>query len=96
MADHSHLLFLVPATVPLATAINLFKANSSRFAREQGIGFAWQSGYAAFSVSRSQLDAVTDYVRSQKEHHVKMTFEQELVAFLNKSGVEYDTRYVFG
>jgi len=95
-ANHSHLLFLLPATLPLASAINTFKANSSRFMREQGFAFQWQNGYGAFSVSLSQLDKVTAYIRSQREHHKKMTFEQEFLALLKKARAPYDPKYVFG
>jgi putative transposase len=45
MPDHSHLLFLLPATISLASAINTFKANSSRFMHERGLAFQWQNGY---------------------------------------------------
>jgi putative transposase len=96
MADHSHLLFLLPATISLASAINAFKVNSSRFMHEQGFAFQWQNGYGAFSVSVSQLDMVTAYIRGQSEHHKKITFEQEFLALLKKSGVAYDSKYVFG
>jgi putative transposase len=96
MPDHSHLLFLLPATIPLASAINSFKANSSRFMHEQGLAFQWQNGYGAFSVSVSQLEKVTSYIRGQREHHKKMTFEQEFVALLKKAGVSYDPKFVFG
>ena len=96
MPNHSHLLFLLPSTIPLATAINLFKTNSSRFLHECGLVFQWQSGYGAFSVSSSQLDQVTTYIRNQREHHKKMTFEEEFLAFLKKAGVSYDPAHVFG
>jgi putative transposase len=96
MPNHSHLLFLLPATIPLATAINLFKTNSSRFLHERGLAFQWQSGYGAFSVSTSQLDQVTTYIRNQCEHHKKMTFEEEFLALLKKAGVSYNPAHVFG
>ena len=44
MANHTHLLFLLPATISLASAINIFKTNSSRFLHERGLGFQWQNG----------------------------------------------------
>ena len=96
MPNHSHLLFLLPATIPLASAINIFKANSSPFMRGQGLTFQWQNGYGAFSVSVSQLDKVTAYIRTQREHHRKLTFEEEFLALLKKSRVAYDPKYVFG
>ena len=96
MPNHSHILFLLPATMTLASAINTFKTNSSRFMHDQGLPFQWQIGYGAFSVSVSQLDKVTAYVRSQREHHKKMTFEQEFVSLLKKARIPYDPKYVFG
>ena len=45
---------------------------------------------------RWQLDKVTAYVRSQPEHHKKMTFEEEFLALLKKADVPYDPKYVFG
>ena len=51
---------------------------------ERGLTFQWQDGYGAFSVSPSQLDKVTAYIRNQREHHKKVTFEQEFLALLKK------------
>ena len=96
MPNHSHLLFLLPASMSLASAINLFKANSSRFLHERGLTFQWQTGYGAFSVSFPHLDSVTNYIRNQSEHHNKMTFEEEFIALLKEAGVSYDPKYVLG
>ena len=62
---------------------------------ELGKRFAWQKGYAAFSVSASNIAAVERYVRSQEQHHRKMTFEDEFVGFLRKHGIAFDPKYVF-
>ena len=80
----------------LAEAVNRFKANSSRFVRKQGIEFNWQTGYGAFAVSASQIETVKAYIRNQREHHKKRSFEQEFVALLKKAGIPYDPKYVFG
>jgi putative transposase len=95
MPDHSHLLFRLPATMSLAAAMNLFKANSSRFLREE-LPFQWQSGYGAFSVSHSQRETVIRYIHNQHEHHRRMTFEEEFVMLLKKSGASFDPMFVFG
>ena len=63
---------------------------------ERGLAFQWQDGYGAFSVSLSQLDKVTAYIRNQREHYKKVTFEQEFLALLKKAGVPYDPKYVLG
>ena len=57
--------------------------------------FYWQGGYGAFSVSHSQLDTVKAYIENQKEHHKKITFQEEYKALLKKYNVEYDERYVW-
>jgi REP element-mobilizing transposase RayT len=95
-ANHSHLLIVLPATIPLAKAIQILKANSSRWLGEHGFDFAWQEGYGAFSVSASNVEAVRHYIEHQPEHHAKHSFEDEFVSLLRKSGVKYDPEFVFG
>jgi putative transposase len=95
-ANHAHLLILLPATVPLAKAIQVLKANSSRWLGEHGFDFAWQEGYGAFSVSASNVEGVRRYIEHQREHHAKLSFEDEFVSLLRKSGVKYESEFVFG
>ena len=92
-ANHVHVLVLLPAAISLSTAIKKLKGNSSRW---MGPHFAWQDGYGAFSVSPSQLSAIKDYIANQSEHHQRRNFEDEFVALLNKCGVDYDPKFVFG
>ena len=74
----------------------MVKTNSSRWIREKQKGnFAWQTGYGAFSVSESNVPAVTQYIATQEDHHKKRTFQQEYVAFLKKNKVPYDERYIW-
>jgi REP element-mobilizing transposase RayT len=94
--NHVHALLALPPEVPIAKAVQIIKANSSRWIGEQGIQFAWQEGYGAFSVSASNVGTVKDYIEHQSEHHAKRSFEDEFVAMLKKSSVEYDPQYVFG
>jgi (p)ppGpp synthase/HD superfamily hydrolase len=73
----------------------LRKASSSWVHDEIGMRpFAWQEGYAAFTVSASARTAVRRYIANQEEHHRKKTFREELVEMLEKAGVEYDPRYL--
>jgi putative transposase len=53
--NHMHLLFLLPASISLAHAVQKLKGSSSRW---MGRGFSWQEGYGAFSVSPSQVGIV--------------------------------------
>jgi REP element-mobilizing transposase RayT len=96
MEDHIHLLLQFPQTVAIAQLINTIKVNSSGWMSEQTGRFAWQEGYGAFSVSKSNWPEVVRYIRNQERHHRKMTFEEEFIAMLEKHGIEYDPRYVFG
>lgn len=58
--------------------------------------FAWQDGYAAISVSPSQMDVVRRYIEQQESHHGKRSFEDEYIAMLDKSGVQHASEYVLG
>jgi len=97
IANHAHVLLSLPPVMPLAKAVQTLKGISSRWMNEIGRGgFAWQEGYAAFSVSQSQINSVIRYVNSQPEHHRKHSFESEFLSLLAKHGIEYDPKYVFG
>jgi len=96
MQEHVHILFALPADVTLAHAVQVIKANSSRWMRERVREFAWQQGYAAFSVSASVAGTVKKYIENQAEHHKRRSFEDEFLALLKKSGVPYDPKFVFG
>ena len=95
-SNHVHLLFGLPQAVALAKVIQVFKANSSRWMRERGTAFSWQEGYGAFSVSASLANRVKEYIRNRPEHHRTRSFEQEFVMLLEKSGISFDKRFVFG
>ena len=92
MDDHAHLLIQLPPTLSLSDAVQEIKTSSSRW---MGTRFAWQRGFAAFSVSASNKAAVVRYIRTQDVHHKKMDYVSELIALLKKHGVPYDPKYVF-
>jgi putative transposase len=93
--NHVHLLMTIPATSRTADIVRTLKANSSRWMNEIGHKFAWQDGYAAISVSPSQIPAVARYIDNQTEHHRTRSFEHEYVALLEKSGGAFDVDQVF-
>src|SRR5437764_10383861 len=80
--DHVHLLVALPADLSIAKIVNLLKSNSSKWINARGARFAWQQGYAAFSVSASSLTAVTEYIENQEEHHKRRDFQQEFLMLL--------------
>lgn len=57
-------------------------------------GFAWQEGYAAFTVSASAVAEVRWYIENQEEHHRERSFREELKIILQRSGVNFDERYL--
>ena len=98
VADHVHLLLSLPATMPIAKAMQLIKGGSSKWVHEtfpEHRLFAWQEKYGAFSVSKSRVDTIVRYIRGQEEHHRKMTFQEEFLALLQKHRIEYDARYLW-
>src|SRR5688500_18206839 len=98
MADHVHMLVDCPSSVSIAELVRTVKANSSKWVHQKWRDrskFAWQTGYGAFSVSKSNVADVIQYIESQEEHHRKMSFQEEVVAFLKKHEIEYDERYIW-
>ncbi len=99
VADHVHLLIQWRTDEALATLMRRLKANSSRWLHAEFPamhGFAWQEGYAAFTVSPSQFDTVRQYVRNQAAHHRQRGFVEELRVLLEAHGIEYDERHLLG
>jgi putative transposase len=96
--DHVHLLIGLPPTVCVSDAMRIVKANSSRWVHEkwpEHSKFAWQVGYGAFSVSQSNIAAVRQYIADQEEHHRKISFQEDFLAYLKKHKIEYDERYIW-
>jgi hypothetical protein len=96
MPDHIHLLTRLHAQTCLSDTLRDLKSNSSGWIHNTFPAFeafAWQAGYAAFSVSQSNLDQVRAYIETQIEHHRGMDFKQELIALLDRHEIPYDPRY---
>ncbi len=94
--DHVHMLVRIWPAQSSAQIARVVKTNSSRWVHEKSSrGFGWQTGYGVFSVSESNIAAVTKYIAEQKAHHQKHSFQEEFVAFLKKNNVTYDERYIW-
>lgn len=94
--DHVHMLMRIRPSHSAAEIARVVKTNSSRWIRERCPNFAWQTGYGVFSVSESNVPAVTKYIASQEEHHRKHSFQDEFRAFLKRNGIVVDEKYVWG
>ncbi|CAG0956656.1 hypothetical protein PHYC_00503 [Phycisphaerales bacterium] len=96
--DHAHLLVIRKPKVSESDLVGPVKSNSSRWIRETCPGmrrFAWQDGFAAFSVSHSKVNEVRRYIENQEARHGRMSYETELLSLLKMHDVKYDRRYVF-
>lgn len=90
MPDHIHCLFLLSPQKSVAEVIKQIKGSSSHYINQNNLideKFAWQTGYAAYSVSESVVDKVFQYIKNQKQHHEKKTFQQEYDGFIRSYGL---------
>ena len=91
MPDHVHSLFLLNPKKAIADIIKQVKGSSSHEINQQNITkekFTWQTGYAAYSVSESVLEKVFHYIRNQKKHHEKITFQKEYENLISLHGLQ--------
>lgn len=96
--DHVHILARLARTISQAEWVKELKRVSNLWLKQQATDFTtfeWQGGYAAFSVSQSNLEQVTNYIHNQEEHHRKANFQDELRALLRRHQIEWDERYVW-
>ncbi|MGC9452677.1 MAG: IS200/IS605 family transposase [Oceanipulchritudo sp.] len=94
--DHVHLLIGLRSTHCLADFMRELKKASSGWVRDEtGLSFfAWQKGYAAFTVSCGFKGTVRKYILNQERHHRAVGFEEELITLLREAEIEYDPRYL--
>jgi len=99
MPDHVHVLLAIPARTSVSSAVQRLKGPSSKWFHQtfpKTRGFAWQDGYGAFTVGKSQIQDVDAYIASQREHHSKKTFQEEFLAMLKRYEIDYDPKFVWG
>ena len=97
--DHIHAHVMAPPTLAPFEIAKFLKGESSLWISEEFPAlkrFSWQSGYAAFTVSKLEIPNVIRYIQNQREHHRVKTFQEEYLEFLNANGIDYDERYVWG
>jgi putative transposase len=97
MPDHIHILFRLSKSMSISQVMEQVKKSSSIWIKRQSFGvpyFYWQKGYGAFSIGRTQVDVITQYIANQKEHHRTMTYREEVENFMKRYGmVDYDPDY---
>ena len=91
------MLFVLGRTITIADLVEEVKTVSSKWIKTKGRefrNFHWQKGYGAFSIGQSNVAALKRYIRGQKQHHRRVTFEDEYRNFLERYEIEFDERYV--
>ena len=95
VADHVHLLASLRPVHCIADVMRDMKKDSSNWVKDNfDRRFAWQEGYAAFTVSPAATESVRNYIANQEVHHAKHSFSDELKELLEKAGVEYEEKYL--
>jgi len=94
--DHVHALVRLPPSRAISDQLREIKADSSIFVKKEfERGFGWQRRYGAFSVSESNVEAVRQYIRKQKENHRKIGFSEEYERLLVLNGIDYDQKFLW-
>ena len=97
--DHVHALVMAAPTYVPSEIVQWLKGDASKWIHAEFAqlrGFAWQDGYGAFTVSKSNVPAVISYIRMQRAHHRGQTFQTEYLELLRRHEVAYDERYLWG
>ncbi len=97
-ADHLHALFALGRSIAVAGLVEQIKTGSSKWIKTKGNefrNFHWQRGYGAFSIGQSNVSAVKKYIRNQKTHHRRVTFQDEYRKLLNRYEIDFDERYLW-
>lgn len=96
MEDHLHLFLELAASVSLSDLVRDIKANSSHWIQESGdcpIFCGWAKEYAAFSYAAKDKEMIVNYIKNQRDHHKKFSFEDEMRKLYEAYGVSDKLTY---
>jgi REP element-mobilizing transposase RayT len=96
--DHLHIACSLSRTIAISKLLEEIKSSSSKWIKTKGrqyADFAWQNGYGAFSIAQSQLPDLCNYIANQREHHCRMSYQDEFRQILAKYEIAFDERYVW-
>ena len=96
--NHIHMIISLHPSQDLSSLVKEVKNGSHYMMSKEPELFkvfpGWQVGYGSFTYSYSSKRSLIRYVEGQDEHHRKVTFQEELIAFFEEFGIDYDTRYL--
>ena len=94
--NHLHILTDMHPSIAPADFMREIKASSSLRMKKSTLFplfFGWEEGYGSFTCSYKDLSNLVEYIKSQEEHHKKVTFEEEYLKILLESGITPDEKY---
>ena len=97
MPDHIHIAARLKPTMAPSVFVQKVKANSSKWVNELGFlkrKFSWQAGGGTFSIGRSEIKRVKNYIINQKSHHAKQSFEFEYLTLLKENDIDFQSEYL--
>ena len=97
MRDHIHIACTLSRTITVSDLLRHIKGGSSQWVHNNTSSskFSWQSGYGAFSIGESQLEALIAYIENQQSHHKSQSYREELIHFLDKYNVDHDEEHLW-
>lgn len=97
MPDHTHIFVSIKPDIAISDLVRDIKSNSTSFIKDKKFAheFAWQTGFGAFSYSKSQAQNVVNYILNQPVHHEQKNFKDEYYEFLKNFDIAYEEQYLF-
>ena len=96
--DHIHILLALHGEQGYSDMVRNVKGSSSRWLNQEKLPkskFAWQAGYGLFSVDGGNMQRLLEYIANQKEHHKKVSFQEEYRLLLKRNGIEFQDDWLF-
>jgi REP element-mobilizing transposase RayT len=96
--DHIHIACSLSRTTTVSKLVQGIKQDSSKWIKSKGQpygDFAWQNGYGAFSIGQSQLADLRGYIAGQREHHRRVSFQDEFRRICERYEVQIDERFAW-
>jgi len=98
VSDHVHIFYGMNPSISVSDTVYEIKRGSSLFINKNRLvpgKFLWQEGYGGFTYSKSQIERVFKYIKNQEIHHIRKSFREEYMNILEKSGTDFDSRFLF-
>ena len=92
--NHIHILLSLRADVRLSDLVRDIKLSSSNWIKIHQASFpmfsGWGKEYGAFTYALRDKDMVANYIKRQREHHQRQSYEDEYKHLLKNAGIEWN------